>query len=109
MNRAPISVQRKYAALISEQQMHPDQPVKSFCRSRKINPANFYYWRNKLQAIPVQAVAQQKFVPVSISPIIHKEESSRYAIRFPNGVTLGISGDFDRAHIAELVDILGGV
>jgi len=102
-----LPLRRKYAAIIQERQKHPGQSVETFCRAHGITPWRYYYWRKRLKAKANPLIPREQFVPVNIlpSPVCHGA-TQRYAIRFPSGVTLGISGDFDRNHVVELVGIL---
>jgi hypothetical protein len=106
---ASLLLKRKYAAIIQERLKHLDQPVETFCRARGITTWCYYYWRKRLKAKANQLIPREQFVAVNVSssPVCHGA-TQRYAIRFPSGVTLGISGDFDRNHVVELVGILGG-
>ena len=107
MNAASLLLQKKYAAIVRDRHRHPDQPVESFCRTRGITPWCFYYWQKRLRSQPLAPVPLEAFVPVSISPhSVHRGSTPRYALQFPSGVTLGISGDFERDHVVELVGIL---
>jgi hypothetical protein len=107
----PLLLKRKYAAIIAERQKHPDQSVETFCRAHGIKVWCYYYWRKRLPALAIKSVSREQFVPVNVSPSpspVYRGNTPRYALRFPSGITLGISGDFDRAHVVELVGILSG-
>jgi hypothetical protein len=107
MNTASLSLQKKYTFIVKDREKHPGQSVASFCKSHGITPWCFYYWQKRLKS--TLSIQRDKFIPVSVySPTVQRGKSQRYAIRFPSGETLGISGDFDRAQIRELVDILRG-
>lgn len=102
-------LKRKFAAIIQERQKYPDQSVEEFCRAHGITPWCYYYWRKRLKPKANPLVPRERFVPVNVlpSPVFHGA-TQRYAIRFPSGVTLGVTGDFDRNHVVELVGILSG-
>jgi hypothetical protein len=107
MNAALVSLQKKYAIVFKDREKHPKQSVESFCKSHGITPWCFYYWRKRL--LSIRPIPRDQFVPVSMfSSAVQRGESERYAIRFPSGVTLGISGSFDRTQVTELIDILRG-
>jgi len=109
---APQLLKRKYALLIEERSKHPDQSVETFCRVHGITVWCYYYWRKRLSSRTLKPVSREQFVPVNISPspsLVSRGNTPRYALRFPSGITLGISGDFDRNHVVELVGILNGM
>lgn len=104
-----LLLRRKYTTIIRERQKHPYQPIETFCRTHGIAVWCYYYWRKRLSTPESKSVFNERFIPVNVSASpACRENTQRYALRFPNGITLGISGDFDRNHVVELVSILTG-
>jgi hypothetical protein len=105
MNTGLLSVKDKSLSILSEREKHPELSVAHCCQRYGISAWSFYYWQKRLKQ-PI--LPQTKFLPVSISSAFSAKEHSphHYVIRFPNSMTLEISGDFKPAHITELTGII---
>ena len=77
-----------------------------FCKQKGISFNSFAYWRNTV--LPKESKAQASFLPVAITaPITKQQPPTGVMLRLPNGISLQISVNTDKAFLQTVFNLLG--
>jgi transposase-like protein len=90
---------------VIEQQERSGLSVAAFCRKQKVSPPSFYAWRRKwTQRQTPKSTRRQatpRFVPVRLPAA-----PAEFEVRLPNGITVGVPGNFVEAPLATLLELV---
>ena len=94
------------AALMMEHRQLSGLSVQAFCAAKKINPATYYYWHQRLRL--KESSETPMLVPISIEKPIRGYGINRdnLELTYPNGVRLSVAQGSDLGLIRELILIL---
>ncbi len=78
-----------------------------FCKQKGISFNSFAYWRSTVRQKDLQV--QTSFLPAAITAPITKQQQppSGVMLRLPNGVSLQISANTDKAFLQTVFNLLG--
>jgi hypothetical protein len=83
-----LETRREYWSKLIAEQQTSRQPVRPFCRERRITEPSFYYWRKRLRENGTVrfALLQTKPASAEVAPAIELVLSTGERVRIGNGV-----------------------
>jgi membrane protease subunit (stomatin/prohibitin family) len=78
-----------------------------FCKQKGINLNSFVYWRSTVRQKDLKV--QTSFLPAAITAPMTKQQQppSGVMLRLPNGISLQISANTDKAFLQAVFNLLG--